>query len=142
MRHSFGRHYSLALHSDAEDDLDGIYEIDEDAAADIEVFLEEVKNNQSTLDDLTRSGYVKYGDQPFNVKEWLAAKKEKFNLWRLRLLWLEGASAKYRIIYAFDPQKWRYHVLGIVNRNFNYELNHERSKKIIAAYEDLGLPRY
>ena len=142
MRYSTGRNYSLALHKDAEYDLDLIYEVDEDAAADIEAFLEEAKNNRSTLDDLTRSGYIQYGDQPFDIKEWLAAKKEKFNLWRLRLLWLEGESAKYRIIYAFDPIKWRYHVLGIVNRNFNYELNNERSKKIIAAYEDLGLPRY
>jgi len=142
MRHSSGRNYSLALHKDAEDDLDRIYETDEDAAAEIEVFLEEAKNNQSTLDDLTRSGYVNYGEHPFNVKEWVAAKKEKLNLWRLRLLWLEGDAAKYRVIYAFDPLRWRYHILGIVNRNFNYELKNERSKKIIAAYEDLGLPRY
>ena len=41
MRHSSGRHYSLALHSDAENDLDGIYEIDEDALNNIN-FDEEI----------------------------------------------------------------------------------------------------
>ncbi len=52
MRYSSSRTYSLALHADAEADLNRIYEEDEDAAADIEVFLEEAKNNQETLDNL------------------------------------------------------------------------------------------
>jgi hypothetical protein len=35
--------YSIAIHDDAIDDIDKIYLVDEDAAADIEVFLEEAK---------------------------------------------------------------------------------------------------
>lgn len=70
MRYSPSRTYSLALHNDAEADLDRIYEEDEDAGADIEVFLEEAKNNQETLDNLTRKGYVQYGEWPFSVDEW------------------------------------------------------------------------
>lgn len=57
MRYSPGRTYSIALHEDAEADLDRIYEEDENVAADIEVFLEEAKNNQEILDNLTRNGY-------------------------------------------------------------------------------------
>lgn len=45
--------YSIAIHDDAIDDIDKIYVVDEDAAADIEVFLEEAKLNQKTLDNLT-----------------------------------------------------------------------------------------
>ena len=142
MRYSSGRTYSIAVHDDAQADLDRIYEEDEDAAADIEVFLEEAKNNQETLDNLTRKGYVQYGDQPFDVKEWERAKRLKYNLWRLRLLWLGGAAAKYRIIYAFHPIEHRYYVLGIVERNFNYDPQHERSKQILAAYDLLDIPRY
>ena len=142
MRYSPGRTYSLALHDDAEADLNRIYEEDEDAGADIEVFLEEAKNNQETLDNLTRKGYVHYGDVSFDVKEWEVAKRLKYILWRIKFLWLEGPAAKYRIVYAFHPMEYRYYILGIVDRNFDYDLKHERSKKIIAAYNDLNIPRY
>lgn len=142
MRYSSSRTYSLVLHADAEADLNRIYGEDEGAGADIDVFLEEAKNNQETLDNLTRKGYVQYGEWPFNVKEWEEAKRSKYILWRVRLLWLEGPAAKYRIVYAFHPIQYRYYILGIVERNFNYDLKHERSKKIIAAYDDLNIPRY
>lgn len=142
MRHSPGRTYSLALHGDAEADLNRIYEEDEDVGADIEVFLEEAKNNQETLDNLTRKGYVQYGECPFDVTEWEQAKRSKYILWRIRLLWLTGSAAKYRIVYAFHPIEYRYYVLGIVERNFNYDLQHERSKQILAAYSALNIPRY
>jgi mRNA-degrading endonuclease RelE of RelBE toxin-antitoxin system len=142
MRYSTGRTYSIALHKDAQADLNRIDEEDEDAAADIEIFLEEAKNNQETLDNLTRNGYVQYGESPIDVKEWGEAKRSKYNLWRLKLLWLRGPAAKYRIIYAFHPVEYRYYVLGIVERNFGYDLRHERSKQILAAYDSLDIPRY
>lgn len=142
MRYSYGRNYSIALHKDAEDDLDALYAVDEDGAADIEVFLDEAKHNQETLDNLTRDGYVQYGDDPFDVKAWSKAKSLKLNLWRIRLLWIQGSAKNYRVIYAFHPVEYRYYVLGIVNRSFNYDIDHDRSKKIIAAYESLDIPRY
>ena len=101
MRYSPGRTYSLVLHSDAEADLDRIYEEDEDVGADIEVFLEEAKNNQETLDNLTRRKYVEYGEWPYNVDEWQETKSSKYNLWRVRLLWFVGSAAKYRGLSRF-----------------------------------------
>lgn len=144
MRYSSGRTYSLALHNDAEADLDRIYEEDEDVGADIEAFLEEAKNNQVTLYNLTVRKYVEYGEWPFNVDEWQETKhsKYKYNLWRIRLLWLTGSAAKYRIVYAFHPVEFRYYILGIVNRDFKYDPQHERSKQIFAAYDALNIPRY
>jgi hypothetical protein len=142
MRYSSGRTYSLALHNDAEADLDRIYEEDEDVGADIEAFLEEAKNNQVTLDNFTRRKYVEYGEWPFSVDEWQEAKQSKYNLWRVRLLWLTGSAAKYRIVYAFHPVEFRYYILGIVNRDFKYDLQHERSKQILVAYDALNIPRY
>ena len=142
MRYSPGRAYSIALHEDAEDDLDRIYDEDENAAADIETFFEEAKLNQETLDNLTRRGYVQYGESPFDVKEWEKAKRVKYILWRIRLLWLQGDAAKYRIIYAFHPIQYRYYVLGIVERNFDYDIKHPRAQKILAAYDALDIPRY
>jgi mRNA-degrading endonuclease RelE of RelBE toxin-antitoxin system len=142
MKYYASRTYSIAIHKDALDDLDRIYELDEDTAADIEAFLEEAKNNQRTLENLTRNGYVDYGEWPYDVKEWLAAKGKKLNLWRLRLLWLTGSAGKYRVVYAFHPNEFRYYVLGIVDRDFDYDLCTETSKRIIASYEALDIPSY
>ncbi|MBU1426286.1 MAG: hypothetical protein KKH12_13985 [Gammaproteobacteria bacterium] len=144
MRYSPGRSYSLALHSDAEDDLERIYVEDEDVGADIEAFLEEAKNNQETLDNLTRRGHVEYGEWPYSVDEWQETKNSryKYNLWRLKLMWLTGTAAKYRVVYAFHPVEFRYYILGIVTRDFKYDPNHERSKKIFTAYDALNIPRY
>lgn len=133
--------YSVAIHDDAIDDIDKIYVVDEDAAADIEVFLEEAKLNQKTLDNLTVNKYVNHEDVPYDVKELIEPKKQKLILWRVRLLWLDSNARDYRIIYAFNPAEMRYYILGVVPRKFNYDINHETTKRIIAAYDKLGIPR-
>lgn len=133
--------FSIVIHSDAESDLELIWDENEEAASDIVVFLEEAKQNQTTLDNLTRNNYASEGENPYSISEWAGAKKKRLNLWRLKLLWLKGAAAKYRIIYAFNPTEMRYYVLGILKREFNYDLEHPLSKRIISAYDDLELPR-
>ena len=142
MRYSLGRIYSLVIHEDAIADLDRIFEEDEEACADIEAFLEEAKCNQETLDRLTRKGYVQYGDCPFDVTEWEASKQRRYNLWRVKFLWIEGNASKYRVIYAFHPGEYRYYVLGVLHRDFDYDLKHHRSTKILAVYDGLDIPKY
>lgn len=142
MKYYSSRAYSIALHDDVLLDLDRLYEADEDAAADIEAFLEEAKNNQKTLENLTRNKFIDYGEWSYDVKEWQTAKRKKLNLWRLRLLWLSGDSGKYRVVYAFHPTEFRYYVLGIVDREFDYDFSHETSRRILSAYEALDIPSY
>jgi len=141
MRYLSGHVYSLVLHPDAKADLTRIRQVDEDCAADIEVFLEEAKNNQETLDNLTRKGYVDHGDVPFDIDDWGEARRLKYNLWRIKFLFVRGPASKYRVIYAFHTIEYRYYVLGIVERDFDYNIHHERSKQILAAYDALDIPR-
>ena len=141
MRYSSSKIYSLVLHADAEEDLDLIFEEDEQAASDIAVFLEEIDGNQDSLDRLTQRKYVCYDDPQFDIDEWQETRKTQFNLWRLRLLYLEGAS-KYRIIYAFHTIEFRYYVLAILHRDFNYDLNDPRITQIFETYDALNIPRH
>lgn len=144
MRYSPGRQpYSLALHPDAVADLEALYERDEEAAADIEVFLEQASLNQKTLDSVTWDRYVNYEDPRYDVKEIKKTRQPRYryNLWRVRLLWLNGHASDYRIIYAFCPPERRYYVFGILPRDVAYDLNHERIAKILAAYDKLEIPR-
>lgn len=143
MRYSSGQPlYSLVVHEDAEADLEALYDLDEDAAADIDVFLDEARFNQDTLDHLTRHNYVHYGEPEYDVKEIAKTKRAsvKFNLWRVRLLWLGGHASEYRIVYAFHPIQNRYYVLAILPRKTAYEFNNERNQKILAVYDELGIP--
>ena len=142
MRFSRGLPYSIVVHGDACADIDALWETDEDAAADIETFLDEARHNQDTLDSMTRQGYVSYGDYPYDVKEWKEAKRQRYNLWRLRLLYLKNAAANHRIVYCFHPIENRYYVLGIVEREFDYDINHPKSRRILATYDALDVPRY
>ncbi len=140
MKYFSNKLFSIAFHPDFESDLDDLWETDEDAAALVVAFFEEAKTNQSLLDNLTRNKFVSYGDWPYSVEVWASAQSRQLNLWRLKLLGLEGDAKKLRIIYAFHPREYRYYVLGIVPREFNYDPQHPISQRVVAAYRDLDLP--
>lgn len=133
--------YSLALLGDAEADLDRLFDEQEEAAASIAVFLDEAKSNQSTLENLSRNGFIQFDDPKFDVKEWVEQKKSKRNLWRLRL-WTVKSASSYRVVYAFHPVQMRYYVLGIVHRDFDYAAGHATTHRILDAYDALAIPGY
>lgn len=142
MRHLRGKQsYSLVVHDDAIIDLDEIYESDPDSAADIEVFLDEVKQNHYWLESLSVHGFINYEPEVWDTDEWLELKRRKMNIRRIKFLYLDGVS-NYRIIYAFDPSCMRYYVLGVLKRDFDYDVSHPKSQRIISTYENLGIPYY
>lgn len=129
----------LSIHEDAEADLDRLFETDEDGAAAIDAFLEEVAGSQALLDRLTQDHYRTYSPPAFDVQRWQALWRQ-CALWRARLYDAPGTAAQHRIIYAFHPGERCIYVLGVVSRDFNYEPSHPFSKRIIRVYKDLGLP--
>jgi hypothetical protein len=141
MRYYQSRHYELAIHQDAQDDLEQIFSVDEVAAADITVFFEEISGNQDLLSRLTSRGYCHYKDPSFDVDEWQKTRVARYNLWRLKLVWLSNVR-DYRIIYAFHTIEYCYYVLAILKRNFNYDTKNPRVKRILQTYEALNIPRH
>lgn len=134
--------FFLVVHQHALDDLERIWLNVPDVAADIEVFLEALKDNQNLLDRLSANKYFQTDNPSFSVEVWSSQRAQKRNLWRIKRLHVGTALAQYRVIYAFHPQQFRYYVLGIVHRDFNYDQNHPIAKRIIAAYDALDIPRY
>lgn len=133
--------YSLIIHGDAENDLDHIFEENKDAGAEIIVLLEVLREDQNLLDRLTQRGYTNYENPHFSVEEWQEARKKKFNLWRIRELSTTDAG-QYRIIYAFNPQEFRYYVLAILNREMVYDTSNPRVKRIFEIYDAIDIPRF
>lgn len=127
----------LFVHDDAEDDLNALWDEAPEIAARITVLLEELEGNQDLLDRLTQHDFGAYGSRDFHVSKWVEQWRKGKDLWRLKVWDLEKSGVRYRIVYAFVPGKGQYHVLGIVPRDFNYEADHELSRRIFAAYENL-----
>lgn len=127
----------LFVHTDAEGDLEKLWEEAPVAAARIGALLQELEGNQDLLDRLTQHDFGDYRTAEFHVSKWLNQWNEGKDLWRLKVWDLEDKGLQYRIVYAFLPSKLQYHVLGIVPRDFDYDPHHELSRRIIAAYEDL-----
>jgi hypothetical protein len=135
--------FSLSLHEDAEDDLDEIWETDPDSAAFIDALLEQIKADQNLLDALTDRNFGEYGNEPFSVKTWVEQWRDGYDLWRLKAWELEEQHIRYRVIYAYETGKQRYHVLAVVPRSsFNYERDHPITQRIHAAYDRLCLTQH
>jgi hypothetical protein len=134
--------YSIVIHEDAEADLDALWEIDEDSTADIEALLEQAACDQKLLDTLTARDFGSGRSEEFHVEKWFEQQRKGRNLWRLKIWDLEDRGIRYRIIYALDPRISRYHVLGVVQRDFNYDERDARTQRILAAYDELGIPNY
>ncbi len=128
---------ALFLHNDAVSDLRDLKIIQPEAAARILALLQELKGNPDLLDRLTQHGYGSRNCSDFNVSKWLAHWKRGRDLWRLKVWDLEDKGLRYRIIYAFVPQKKHHYILAIAPREFNYDTNHPISRRIIRAYEEL-----
>jgi len=127
----------LFIHKDAIADLSALRQKELKAAARIVALLEELKGNPDLLDRLTQHDYGAHQSADFHVSKWQAQWRQGRDLWRLKVWDLEDQGLRYRIVYAFIPQKQHYHILAIAPREFDYDSNHPISQRILRAYESL-----
>lgn len=128
--------YSIQIHEDAWDDLERLWADPhtEEAAAAIDVLLQELECDQDLLDALTVHGYGTNKTKPIHVSKWVEYWRTGADIWRLKIWELEKIRLNYRIIYAYEIKKQRYHVLAVVPREFDYDTEHPISRRIMAIY--------
>lgn len=136
--------YRLEIHEHAKGDIRALLKTVPKAAYRIVALLEELEGDQDKLDRLTQQGYGGSPSKPvkgasFNVKYWVQARNDGLNLWRLRDFDLSNQGLEYRIIYAFFPNESTYFILGIAEREFNYEQSHPITARIYSDYRLLEL---
>lgn len=129
--------FRLFVHDDADGDLEALWKSEPDAAARIAVLLEELAGNQDLLDRLTQHNFGVHGHHDIHISKWQEQWRKGNDLWRFKVWDLEDKGLRYRIVYAFLPQKRHYHVLAIAPRSFNYDASHPLTKRILCAYQDL-----
>jgi mRNA-degrading endonuclease RelE of RelBE toxin-antitoxin system len=133
------------LEESACNDLDELWERDEDAAAFIEIALDEIQHDPRLYERLHEIGYRNVPNPSFEV-DWFSTlqndRTTRLNLYRLKFWDPEGALSSYRVIYAYHNRNDSFHVLAVVPRNFNYDRNHPIVKRVCADYERLDIPSY
>jgi hypothetical protein len=134
--------FQLLIARDARRDLDRFWESDPDCAFVLENMLEQIAADQRLLDALTIRDFGAHRTAAFHVNQWVEQQRVGRNLWRLKHWDLEGQGKRHRVVYALDSRVSRYYVLGIFPREFNYESKDDRTRRVIAAYESLGIPTW
>lgn len=134
--------YKLLIALAAQDDLEQLWAADPVAAGVLEALLERLKSDQQLMDALTVKDFGAYATAAIHVDAWKSQQREGRNLWRLKNWELEDQGKRYRIVYALDPRISRYYVLGIFSRDFNYDIADPRTRRVLDAYDQLGIPPY
>lgn len=131
--------YRLFIHSDAELDLEALWDTEPIAAARIAVLLDGVRADQDLMDRLTQHDYGAHATAPFHVSKWQTQWKRGKDLWRLKDWDLEAQRLQYRVPYAYMRGKQHYHVLGVLHRSkVNYDdPDHPITRRILRAYDGL-----
>ncbi|EXF45237.1 hypothetical protein BAY1663_02316 [Pseudomonas sp. BAY1663] len=129
----------LIPHNDIVEDLEKLKRIDVRIVYRVRELINQLRADPDLLDDLLRDGYGGSPARPakgaiFNIRAWGAAQSQCLNLWRIRDFSLSRKGLEYRIVYAVFPKTDQIFVLGIVERDFDYELSHPVSQRIVAAY--------
>jgi len=141
--------YSLYIEPAAEEDLKELLNSgssrDKKAADLILVTLEEIAGDKDFLSRMYRRGQTRIGSTTSDTDQitryWRAGK----NILRLKFWDFPeegGALLPWRAIYAYDAQYNAYHVLGIINRDANYDKDDTKFQRILNDYDALGIPTY
>lgn len=111
------------------------------AMARIVTRLQEISASPALLSKLLTPGYG--GDRwtdAFYVDQWAEQRRLGRNLRYLKVWEIENAGERFRVVYAHNPATDIVHILGIAPREFNYDADHDFTKRVVADYDKLGCP--
>ena len=132
----------LLLCREAEEELDALYDIDEDVAALFDFLIEELAEDQQMLDRLcVPDNHFKYAP-PFNVDIFQEARKMGLNVYRVKVRKDDGSLVLWRMFVGFHSQKDIYYVLSVTDREFAYDTSHPSFRALVQRYEYSGIPYY
>jgi hypothetical protein len=139
--------FRLSVHKDATEDIKKMIAEGGDAekaGRRIAAFIQELKNSEKWLAELLTR---KFRNEEFNVDKFVQFWDAGLDLWRIALFEFDFERDKqwqmpYRILYGYDGPCTTFRILGVVPRNFNYEADHELTKRICRTYDELGMPKH
>ena len=130
----------IFLHPDARSDLAAIRNTNPKAWGRIVALLEQIKCDPKLVDKLLDHKFEETHGEIFSVSKFLEFWNAGLDIWRIKAVDPKSPAVPFRIVYAYDMKGLRFYVLAVVDRSFNYDANHNITKRIRGAYEELGLP--
>ena len=134
--------YELIVPKEVGEEIDALYETDEDAAAQIDFLLDELVNDQPTLEMLCVAHNNYLYNPAFEVKVFEEAKKQKKNIYILKFRLEDGNLASQRILIGFNSQRSTYYVLAVPDRSISYNTGDPAFIDLLHRYEQCGIPDY
>jgi len=131
----------LIVQPSAEADLDELYEIDEEAAATINVLLDEIYGNEQLIELLCRDRVARREDPAFDNERFIELWNDGYTIYRLKMWDFDGALIPYRVLHAYDGRTDCTHILAILPREHSYDTAHEKVRRCVGDYDALGFYR-
>lgn len=134
--------YAIIVTVEARKELAALKSNDLECYSAIVELLRQFHESQELLADLMDVHTDSGGDPTFEVKLFEHGQRKGYNLYILKFYTLEdGPLASHRVIYSSSPLEGKYHVLGIVDRDLDYDRNPAWIQAIFARYDNAGVPR-
>lgn len=126
---------------EAKAEIQDLFEKDPEQAGRLIAVLQQISENCDDITDLTEQGFE---CNDFDVSAiWSVQKKDLRNAWRLKIFGFSAKGNKFvlrhRIIYAPDYIRNTIHILGLMQRDIDYEQDKGFIQEIIKRYDKLGL---
>ena len=132
----------LFISEEAEQDLDALADWFPGTAALFDALLETLVDEPHIIEVLNRPQVHVKHKPTIEVKEFAAMQKQGKNVFILKVWDDNGQLSPYRCLYAHDPQRDRYHVLMIYDRDFKYDTHDENYIELNRRYDSLGLRNF
>lgn len=134
--------FELIPHDDIVQDLERLDSVSSEIVDLASATIQQLMEDPCLVDDLLRNGYGGTPKNPargavFNVRTWGDAQRQGLNLWAIRDFELSRKGLEFRIVYAVFPENELIYLLAIVEREWNYDLSHEVSRRILSTYRHL-----
>jgi hypothetical protein len=133
--------YKLNILPIVKEDIRAVSVVSRNAASGLIALLEQLRTDQDLLGYLLKHNHGEPEKDLFNVSKWQEYWRNGYDLWRLKLFDLENVGLRYRVIYAYalENRIQTFYILAITHRDFNYDPNHEITKRLIHSYVELGI---
>lgn len=132
----------LFISEEAENDLETIVDLFPDTVALFDALLETLIDEPHIIEVLNRPQVHVNHTPTIESKTFAAMQKHGKNVFILKVWDADGQLSPYRCLYAHDPQRDRYHVLMIIDRDFNYDTKDASYIELNRRYDALGLRNF
>ncbi|MFM2465127.1 hypothetical protein P0D87_15905 [Paraburkholderia sp. RL17-368-BIF-A] len=131
----------LIVEPNAESDLDELFETDPDAAAIIDVLLDEIYGDEELIQLLCANRTARLEDPAFNNERFIELWDAGYTIYRLKIWDMDGGLLDQRVLHAYDGRSACTHILGILHRDYAYDTAHEKVRRCVEDYDAIGIYR-